>query len=97
MAKYVALIKFTADGVGDADKSLERAEKFRANAEKAGVKVLTQLWTMGPYDGLLVLEGPEEQAVAALLLDLAHHGRVSTCTLRAFDAAEFAGVVKRLD
>lgn len=97
MAKFVVLAKFTESGVEKVGKSLGRAEEFRASAEKKGVKVESQLWLVGPYDGLLVLDAPDLDSVAALTLSLAQEGKVTTCTLPAYDAEGFANVVGKLD
>ncbi|MCG3125885.1 MAG: hypothetical protein CHACPFDD_00712 [Phycisphaerae bacterium] len=93
MARYVVLLKFTEKGLTDVQHSLSRAESFCATAKRAGVSVETQLWTGGPYDGLLLLSAPDETTAAGVVLGLARQGNVSTCMLRAYDAGEFKQLV----
>lgn len=93
MSKHVVLMKFTEKGMANISQSPDRAAAFKAAAEKAGVKVMTQLWTAGPYDGILVLDSPDEAAATGLVLGLGKAGNVSTCMLRAFDANEFKTVL----
>jgi uncharacterized protein with GYD domain len=65
----------------------------RQKFEAAGIKVVSQLWTVGSCDGVLVLEGESEQKILAMLAELAESGNVRTQSLRAFDAEQFAAIV----
>ncbi|MHC5110486.1 MAG: GYD domain-containing protein [Planctomycetota bacterium] len=94
MSKHVVLVKFTENGLRAIRESPERASDFVNVAGKAGVKVVTQLWTAGIYDGLLVLDAPDEATAAGVVLGLTKAGNVSTCTLRAFDEGEFKKVLE---
>jgi uncharacterized protein with GYD domain len=95
MARYVSLIRFTPQGVKNLKQSPTRAAAFRKAAEKVGVKIETQLWTVGAYDGILVLSAANETKALKAIAMLAAQGNVSTQTLQAFDAKEFAAVVAR--
>ncbi len=96
MSKHVVLMKFTEKGMANIRQSPDRASAFQATAEKAGVKIETQLWTAGPYDALMVLDAPDEATVTGLVLGLGKAGNVSTCMLRAFDADEFKTVLGKM-
>jgi uncharacterized protein with GYD domain len=93
MATYVALVNFTEKGVGDIKATVERSEKFRAAAQKAGVTVKDVLWTMGVYDIVLIMEAADDKTMAAVLVNLASLGNVKTQTMRAFNAAEMKEIV----
>ena len=84
MATYLALINFTEQGVQKFRDTRKRAAAFRTMAEKGGVRVREVLWTLGPYDGALLMEADDDLAVTALMLNLASMGNVKTQTLRAF-------------
>lgn len=92
-ASYISFFTFTDQGARAIKQSPQRAAAFRQQAEAAGVKVVAQLWTAGDYDGILILEGNDEQKVLSLIAQLAAAGNVRPHSLRAFDAAEFAGIV----
>lgn len=94
MARYVTLIRFTEKGVRAIRNSPARARAFRQAAGKAGVKVEAQLWTAGSCDGVLILNGKDERAVLGAIARLASLGNVRTETMQAFDAAEFARILK---
>src|SRR5438874_1068664 len=95
MPRYVMLLKYTDKGVANVKDSPKRADAFRALVAKHGAKVETQLWTMGEYDGLVVLTTPDESEMAALALGLSKLDFVRSTTLRAFDEAEFQAVLGR--
>ena len=96
MPRYVMLLKYTDKGVAKVEDSPKRADAFRDLATKHGAKVETQLWTLGAYDGLVVLNVASETVMAALALDLARQDYVRTSTMRAFDEEEFKGVLKAM-
>lgn len=95
MARYLVLIRFTSQGVRNLKQSPARAAAFAKAAAKAGVKIEAQLWTTGAYDGLLILKAADETKVLGLIAKLAAQGNVSTQTLQAFDAKEFAAILRR--
>lgn len=89
---YATLLTFTDQGARNLSQSPQRASSFVASADAAGVRVVSQLWTAGSYDGVLILEG-EEQKVLSLLAQLAAQGNVRTHSMRAFDAEQFGRIV----
>ena len=92
MTTYVSLLSFTEQGIRNLKQSAARARAFRDAAQQTGVKVIGQYWTAGDYDGVLILQGENENAVLRCLTDLAATGNVRPCSLRAFDATEFAAL-----
>ena len=93
MSRYVSLIRFTEQGARNIKKSPGRAQAFKKAAEKAGVTVEAQYWTVGRYDGLLVINADTEEQALHCLTELAASGNVRTETMQAFDAEEFAAIV----
>lgn len=91
-AIYATLLTFTDQGAHNLSQSPQRASAFAASAEAEGVRIVSQLWTAGSYDGVLILEG-EEQKVLGLLAQLAAQGNVRTHSMRAFDAEQFGQIV----
>ena len=95
MARYVSLLRFTPQGVKNLKQSPARATAFCKAAENAGVKVEAQLWTAGAYDGILILNAASEVKALNAIARLVATGNVSTETLQAFDAQEFAAILGR--
>jgi uncharacterized protein with GYD domain len=95
MPRYIALLRFTQKGATGLGKSTARAHAFDKLAAKAGVKVEGQYWTMGPYDGVLVLSASNGTKVLHMLTSLAELGNVRTETMQAFVDTEFDEIVGR--
>lgn len=96
MATFITTIKFTQQGVKGIDDSTKRAAALKAAAKKLGVKVTNIYWTLGEYDGLLILEAPDDKTAMTVLLHLAALGNVHTTTVRAFTAAEMDKIVAKV-
>ncbi len=94
MATFIALLDYTDKGIREIRDSPHRADRFSALAEKAGAKVLAQYWTIGSHDGVLILEAPDDEVAASILLSLGAGGHVRTTTLRAFEWAEAQGLIQ---
>ena len=95
MARYISLLRFTEQGAKNMKKSTTRAHNFDKLAAKAGVKVEGQYWTMGAYDGVLILTADSEKKVLHMLTLLAALGNVRTNTMQAFVEKEFNAIVGR--
>ena len=94
MVRYVSLLKFTEKGSAAIKDSTQRAESFNLALAGTGVEVVGQYWTMGSYDGVLILEADSERKILHYLAELSATGAVQPETLRAFDADEFNKIVE---
>jgi uncharacterized protein with GYD domain len=88
MPTFIVLLDYTDQGIRNLKDSPQRADAFNEFAEKAGVQIHSQYWTIGSHDGVFVMEAPSEEKAASVLLHLASAGNVRTTTLRAYDWAE---------
>ena len=95
MATFIALLDFTDQGIRNIENSTLRADQFSAMAERAGASVQAQYWTIGSHDGVLILEAPNDELAASLLLALASMGNVRTTTLRAYEWAEAQELIQK--
>ena len=93
MARYISLIRFTEKGSAQIKDSIQRAQAFDEAAEKAGIKIVGQYWTIGSYDGVLIVEAESERNALHWLTELASYGNVKPETMQAFDAEEFKDIV----
>jgi len=50
MAIYVGLIQFAEQGIRNVKDTVKRGDAAMAEAEKMGMKVVEEFWTMGAYD-----------------------------------------------
>lgn len=88
MANFIVLLDYTDQGIRNLRDSPQRADAFNDFAERAGVTIQGQYWTIGSHDGVLIMDAPTEEVAASVLLHLGAAGNVRTTTLRAFDWAE---------
>ena len=95
MAKYISLLRFTDQGAKALKKSTNRAHNFDKIAAKAGVEIVGQYWTLGTYDGVLIISADSEQKALHCLSQLAAQGNVRTETMQAFIDKEFDGILGR--
>lgn len=93
MARYISLLRFTEAGAKNLKKSTNRAHTFDKIAAQAGVKIEGQYWTLGAYDGVLILDADSEQKVLRCLSQLASQGNVRSETMQTFIDKEFDKIV----
>jgi uncharacterized protein with GYD domain len=93
MATFIATIKFTEQGVQNIRESPKRAAAFKTAAKKMGVKVTGEYWTLGSFDGVIILEAPNDETATAAMLQLSSLGNVQTNTARAFGPTEMEKVI----
>ena len=94
MGMFIALLDYTDQGIRNIKDSPHRADAFTQLAERAGAKVVAQYWTIGSHDGVLVIDAPNDEVAASVLLALGAGGNVRTTTLRAFEWAEAQGLIE---
>jgi uncharacterized protein with GYD domain len=96
MATFITTIKFTEQGLGAIRDSPKRAASFKSTAKKLGAKVSDIYWTLGPFDGVVIFDAPDDETATAVMLALASKGNVHTSTVRAFDAGAMEKIVGQL-
>jgi len=93
MATFITTLHFTEHGTKAVRDTCNRAAGFKTTAEKLGIKVIGQYWTLGTFDGVIVFEAPDEATATAAMLHLSSLGNVRTQTARAFDPSEMQKVL----
>ena len=88
MGTFIALLDYTDMGIREIQDSPYRADRFNEMAERHGARIISQFWTIGSHDGVLIFEAPTDEVAASILLRLGAGGNVRTTTLRAFEWAE---------
>ena len=95
MPTYVTLANFTDQGIKTFRDTVRRSEDFRGVVEQRGGQVRLQLWTLGQYDIVVVMDFPDDETAAAVALQTAALGNVRTTTLKAFDAEQVSAIIQR--
>jgi uncharacterized protein with GYD domain len=91
MATFIMLTNLTADGVKTLKSNPGRVQEVNKEVEQLGARVLDQWAVLGPYDFISVVEAPDEATMAKVSVELGSRGTMSSQTLAAIPAEEFAG------
>ena len=96
MANYVCLIQFSDQGIRNIQDTVKRGDAAIAEAEKLGMKIVEEYWTMGAYDAVVVVEAPDDETVSAFMLKVASLGNIKGQTLRAFRRNEMETILAKI-
>ncbi len=96
MPTYIALVRWTQQGVAKVKDSPKRLDAGRKAFKKFGVEIKDTYLTMGRYDLVCMIEGPDDETVARALLTLGSQGNVQTETLRAWNEDDFRKITKSI-
>ena len=93
MPTYVMLTNLTADGVRTLKNNPGRVSEVNNEVEQIGAKVVAQYATLGQYDFITIVEAPDEQTMAKVSVELGSRGTMTSQTLSAIPAEDFAGSI----
>ena len=96
MPSYVCLIQFKDQGIRNIKDTVKRGDAVIAEAEKMGMKIVEEYWTMGAYDVILLLDAPDDETISAFSLRLGSSGNVKTHTMRAFRREEMEKILAKI-
>ena len=96
MASYVCLIQFRDQGIRNVQDTVKRGDAAMAEAEKMGMKIVEEYWTMGAYDAVVIMEAPDDETMSAFILKVGSLGNVKAQTLRAFRRNEMEGILAKI-
>ena len=88
MGVYVSLLKWTDQGRKNLADLPDRAEQVGKRVEQAGGKIIGNYVTMGRFDQISVVEAPDDETAAKLLLIIAGRGNATSETLRGWTMDE---------
>ena len=96
MARYVTLIQFADQGIRNIKDTVKRGDAAVAEAEKLGMRIIDEFWTMGAYDGVVVFDAPNDETISAFMLKIGSLGNVKSHTMRAFRREEMEGILAKI-
>ena len=96
MPKYVTLYNWTDQGVVNVKDTVNRYQAAKQLVESKGGKIETILWTVGPYDLVVVADFPDDETGTAVALQLAATGNLRSTTMRAFNEGEMTGIIEKM-
>jgi uncharacterized protein with GYD domain len=96
MATYISLCNWTEQGIRAVKDVPKRLDAARQLMKDAGADLKAFYLTMGTYDFVTIVEAPNDEVVAKLLLAIAAQGNVRTVTLKAFDESQTRNILRTL-
>ena len=60
------------------------------------MKIVEEYWTMGAYDGVVIMEAPDDETISAFILKVGSLGNVRGQTLRAFRRNEMESILAKI-
>src|SRR5947209_26815 len=96
MATYIVLGKLSDEGAKDIRNLRQRAEENMQRGKQLGLNPKGWYLTMGHYDFVVIVEGPDDETMAAQVLGVASRGNSRTETLRAFSLDEAETIIQKL-
>ena len=96
MPTYISLANWTDQGVRNVKDGPKRLDVAKKMIKDIGGELKAFYMTMGGYDLVTIVEAPNDEAVAKLLLTIGGLGNIRTTTLRAFTEAETRKIIASL-
>src|SRR5215470_6281869 len=96
MPTYIALLKWTPQGLQNIKQSPSRLDAARKGFEAAGVKMKDFYMVTGQYDMVTIVEAPDDITLAKAILSSAAQGSITTETCRAFTEDEYRRIMSGL-
>jgi uncharacterized protein with GYD domain len=96
MPTYIAMLKWTQQGIKNVKESPARVDAARKAFKKDGVTMKELYMVMGHHDIIVVLDAPDDAALAKAMLSTASMGNFTSETSRAFTEDEFRAIIKGL-
>jgi len=93
MPTYIALFRWTQQGISKVKDSPSRLDAGREAFKKRGITMKETYLTMGRYDLVVVIEAPDDATYASAILALGAQGNVQTETLKAFTEDQFRKII----
>jgi uncharacterized protein with GYD domain len=96
MPTYIILLRWTQQGIADIKNGPARLDAAKQAFQARGAEIKAHYLVMGQYDLVSIVEAPDDETLAKLVLSVGSLGSVSSETLRAFTEDEYRQIVTAL-
>ena len=96
MPTYISLLRYTQKGVETIKDGPTRLDAAKQAFQASGAELKAFYLTMGQYDAIVISEGPDDETVAKLALQIGAGGNIRTESFRAFTEDEFRKIASAL-
>jgi uncharacterized protein with GYD domain len=94
MPEYVVLSRLTSEGRKTLKTKPLRLKEVNKEIDKMGAKVMHQYALLGKFDFLTILEAPDNETIAKVMVELGSRGSLETVTLAAIPIDDFLKALK---
>ena len=96
MATYIVFADYTEQGLANIKQSPDRLDAVRKLVADHGGEIKSIYLMMGEHDIMTVMEAPNDDTAAKLLLTISAEGNIRTKSYKAFTEDEFRSIVGSL-
>lgn len=96
MPKYISLVNYTSKGIQNIKESPNRLDAVKKLCESMNSNVEGFFLTMGRYDIVLIVDAPDAETVAKIILTITSKGAVKAETLFAFPEKDYRNIISEL-
>jgi uncharacterized protein with GYD domain len=93
MPAYIAMLKWTSQGLQNIKKSASRLDAARKGFEAAGARMKDFYMVTGQYDMIAVVDAPDDVTLAKAILGSTSQGNITSETCRAFTEDEYKQII----
>jgi len=93
---YIAMLKWTPQGLQKIKQSPSRLDAARKAFEAAGAKMKDFYMVTGKHDMIAVVDASDDVALAKAILAVTSQGNITSETCRAFSENEYRQIVSSL-
>jgi uncharacterized protein with GYD domain len=97
MPTYISLARWTDQGIRNIKEAPQRIDAFKKGVQAAGGKLTGFYVTMGKYDIVTIVDAPNDEAVANIVLSTESKGNVRIQTLKASTEDQFRTIVAKIE
>ncbi len=96
MPSFIVLGHYTHKGIEAIKDAPTRLDAVKQTARDLKVEMKAFYLTMGQYDCVFIMDAPNEEAIARLMISTSARGYIRTETLRAFTEEEYRKIMGSL-
>jgi uncharacterized protein with GYD domain len=96
MPVYINLVRWTDQGIRNIKEAPQRIDAFKKAVQAAGGKLIGFYSTMGRYDMVTIIDAPNDEAIANIVLNTESKGSVRTETLKASTEEQYRNMITKI-
>lgn len=89
MGVYILLSNLTDEGAKTVKRNPGRIKEVNQELATLGVTVMAQYATLGPFDFVNIVEGPDNETMARVSMELSSRGSIRILTMSAIPVDDF--------